>query len=418
MSNIFEEQYLKNFNNFIAQLKIIFSNEDTQKFLDSLENLSNEEKLANGMKFVNLFTDDENFEMFCKSKIKVFSHKSEDTKQISESLFGSNFCIKNILNNQPDDVKEIIWTNLHTMFFMAEINKKMEDQNNERLNRLNRMIYKKRDDMHDNNMADPTVDTANEPSDVHKKLHDMLGVDVNNETQAMIDDIIGAFEKMFNKSSNKQVNPMTSIMEVSKLISVKYADKINKGEIEIDKMIEAITKKIPGMEKMMGSFKDFKGMMGGIGGAKNAKEKVVIDENFSTASVELGKRKENKDTGMKLGNVLKMADSFGVLGGGKKSDETDASGNNGGNGGGLSSLFSQMDPSKVPNMEKMMSLFQKLNSGSTPEEVDDIKKELDTFMSSELGLDMSQFNEQIKQITNTLKESESANDEQTEQNKK
>mgnify|MGYP003343820972 CR=1 FL=1 len=48
----------------------------------------------------------------------------------------------------------------------------------------------------------------------------------------------------------------------------------------------------------------------------SVEEKVIIDENFSTANVELGKVEESSG-GMKIGSMLKMADGLGVLPGKK-----------------------------------------------------------------------------------------------------
>ena len=78
MSEIFREQYLKNFNTAIDQLKVIFNNDDTTKLLDSFLLLEESVKLESGQKFIASFNDT-NFSSFVKSKIKVFSHKVPDT---------------------------------------------------------------------------------------------------------------------------------------------------------------------------------------------------------------------------------------------------------------------------------------------------------------------------------------------------
>jgi hypothetical protein len=41
---------------------------------------------------------DEFFDLLIDSKIKLFSHKNPTTEEISESLFGKELCLKNILN--------------------------------------------------------------------------------------------------------------------------------------------------------------------------------------------------------------------------------------------------------------------------------------------------------------------------------
>ena len=405
MSTIFQEQYLKNFNNFISQLKVIFASDDTQQILNTINNLSDEDKYNCGMKFIDSFNE-ENFDLFLKSKIKVFSHKSEQTKNISESLFGEMFCIKNILNNQPDDVKKVIWNNLHTMYLVAELQKPVELQNSQNLSSISKLLNKdakKEDDI-------PEDDTIPSIGSVNKKIHDMLGVNINKDTSDMIDEIVGSFEKiMKNKNSS---NMISSVMEISKLISVKYADKIAKGEIEIDKLMEAISKKIPGMDKMMeqviGSMK---------GEKKKPKEKVVIDENFSTASVNVGEIAEDKK-GFNIGGMLKMADQFGVLPGGKKTEGGIASmlGD-----GGLASLFGGnmpigADGSKLPNIEKIMGMMKKLDTTTTPEQANDLKNEMDTFLQAELGVDINKLNENLDMFTNKVKDATLENKESESKN--
>ena len=283
MSTVLKEQYLKNFNNFISQLKIIFPKEN----FDIIDNMSDEDKLSNGMKFTESF-DNDNFALLTKSKIKVFSHKSQVTQTISESLFGTDFCLKNILNNQPDDVKNIIWQNLHTMYIVAELQKSVELQNQDRLSVLNKLLHKDDIEVEDELPEQSKENTLPQGKGVNKKIHDMLGVNINKETSEMIDEIVGSFEKIMSKGSGS--NPMSSIMEISKLISVKYADKISNGTIEIDKLMEAIGKKIPGMDKVMDQVM---GMMKGSGEKKKPKEKIIIDENFSTDSIKVVEVKED-----------------------------------------------------------------------------------------------------------------------------
>jgi hypothetical protein len=331
MTTVFQEQFVKNFNIFIEQLKVIFPNDDIMLILDNINSLSDEDKIKSGERFNNMITD-EYFDMFIKSKIKVFSHKDSKTKEISESLFGENFCLKNLLNNQPDDVKLVIWTHLHTLYFMTELQKPSDTINTERISVLSNMLDKKTtpEEEFDNH------DTHSKKPNVTKKLHDILGVDVNKDTTEMIDEIVSSFEKIMNKTSS--ANPISGIMEISKLISVKYADKINSGEIEIDKLMAAISKKVPGMDKMMDQ------MMNSMKGNKDSKpkEKVVIDENFSTALVNVGKVEE-ESSGMKIGSMLKMADQFGVIPGGKKSDNN------------MSSMLSSMSSGDgMPDISEMM----------------------------------------------------------------
>jgi len=114
MSSLLKDQNLEYYNNFISQLKVIFPDNNTIDLLNKLSLLSDDDKLLNCKKFNESFND-VNFDLFLKNKLKVFSHKLEDTLTISESLLSKELPLKNILNNQPEEVKTIIWKHLHSL---------------------------------------------------------------------------------------------------------------------------------------------------------------------------------------------------------------------------------------------------------------------------------------------------------------
>lgn len=365
MSNFFKERFLVNYDNFIEQLKIIFTSDETQLVLNKLAELSNDSKIEHGIKYANSF-DDTNFDLLVKNKIKVFSHKNPDTQKISESLFGSELCLKNLLNNQPDDVKEVIWINLHTLLLMSELLKEVHIE--ERVKTLSAVITKER--------GLPT-EQPEVTSKGKQTLKDMFGSNLNKETSDMLDDIVGSFEGLLSNNPSKSLG---GIMEISQKITTKYSEKINKGEIQLDKLMEAISKKVPGLEKMLGGMKDIMKPNN-----DKPKEKVIIDENFSTANVDVGEVKEDTSSGMKIGNMLKMAQNFGVLGG-KKSDEQSAD--------------NSVD--SIPHMGKMLEIMQRLEKASSQDDTDAIKKEMDEFLQNELGVDISQINNQLEEITQQM----------------
>jgi hypothetical protein len=399
-----EHDYLETFNNFITQLKTIYPNESTIEILNELMNKEDTIKINNGKLFASLF-DDDTFDLFIKSKIKVFSHKNQNTLNISESLFGSNFCLKNLLNNQSDDVKKIIWFNLHTLV-MITYSLESTVANKNRISLLSMVL----------NPTNPTNPTKS------GKLNDVFGVEVNDETTLMMDDIMKSFENVLSGANG--TNPMLGIMEVSQQISVKYASKINDGSIEMDKIMKSIFSKMPGMEKMMEKMMSgvnggsdgmsglMSGLMGGLGGAnQKPKEKVIIDENFSTADVEVGKIQEEKQT-MKLGSVLKMADSLGFIPNGSTptpptvenldnglSGLGGLAGLMGGDGAGLESLMGGLDMESLmgPNgLESLNSLmggsgFEDLMkgvmnglNGDTKSNIDitKLQKDMDSFLQT------------------------------------
>ena len=396
--------FIEYYDNFILQLKIIFTDNETNKILDDIKNLSNEEKLIKGNLFVESITDDF-FDDFIKSKIKICSHKNENTKKISESLLDSNLCLKNLLNNQPDAVKKVIWLKLHILYMTIELLKPVEEQNSLQLDALNKIINIK-------SYEETNTPDTNNTSNANNKLKDMLGVDVNDETTGMIDDIVLSFEKLL--SGDTKSNPLSGIMEISQKISVKYADKINNGDIELEKLMKSISKKVPGMESMLngmsGNTSDGSGGLGDLGGLggmmgsmmggkdKKPKEKIIIDDDFSTADVQVGLNKVDDKKSINIGNVLKMADQFGVIPGGKHSGsetgtETDSQSN------GLPNLG---DLGDIPHLGKMMEMIGKLGKTETQEDVNALKLEMDTFLESELGFDVNKLSKELENVSNNM----------------
>lgn len=375
MNNIYKEQYLKYHNNFIEQLKVIFTSDETHKLLNDICQSSDESKLTRAQLFSSSISGD-NLDMFVKNKIKVFSHKNPDTLAISESLFGVEFCIKNLLNNQPEEVKKIIWNDLHTLCMIGEM-LKSENVDENKVKILNQTIMKTRESSELPDLSDKS-DKSN--TGIKHKLEDMLGVNVNNETKTMIDDIVESFEKVLTGQSSG--NPLSGIMEISQMISVKYADKINKGDIELDKLMESITKKVPGMDQMMS------GMMAGNAKKAPPKEKIIIDENFSTANIQVGLNKEEESKSFDIGGILKMVDKFGVIPGGKSCNNND----------------SIPEIPGIPGISKVMELMQKLDKAETNEDAEVLKLEMDTFLQKELGIDITQLNTQLDQVTQQMKE--------------
>jgi hypothetical protein len=378
MNNIYMEQYLKHHTNFIDQLKIIFPSEETIKVLTEINESDSNDKLVRVQLFSSLLTGD-NFDMFIKNKIKVFSHKSPDTQAISESLFGPAFCIKNLLNNQPEEVKKVIWIELQTLCMIGELLKPEELVDNSKVKVLSQLIYASKNVPIEETQLNTVVPPAQAKL---SNLEDMLGVQVNEETKIMIQDIVQSFEKVLTNQTS--ANPLGGIMEIGQQISTKYADKINKGEIELDKIMGSITKTIPGMEDMLG------GMMGGMmGGTKNTKpkEKIIIDDNFSTANIDVGSTNTDDSKSFDIGGILRMADKIGVIPGGKE-----LSGNS---------------TNPPDNFSKMFEFIGKLDKAQNKEDAETLKQEMDSFLQKELGVDISALNAQLDQVIQTqTKESE------------
>lgn len=360
MSEHYKEHFLNHYNNFINQLKVIFSSDDTIKLLDKLTNISDDEKINKGQLFNSLLIE-QNFDLFIKKKLKVFSHKNAETQAISESLFGPELCLKNILNNQPDEVKDIIWNTLFVLSMLAELLN--PNKNNNKINKLNNLL-------------------GNENR--FKKVEEMLGVNVNEATTNMLNDIMGSFEKVLT-ASDSNGDPLTNIMKISKKISTKYADKITKGDIELDKLMESITKKVPGMDQL-------------ISGAFNAskpKEKVVIDENFSTADVNVGLNKDDENKSFNLTNILNMVNKFNT-----------STNNKDGESGNINFDFIKTIPGmdNIPGIDKMIDLMKKLEKSNSTEDVKLVQDEMDAYLQKELGIDIEKLNLELSNVTKKMEE--------------
>jgi len=182
--------------------------------------------------------------------------------------------------------------------------------------------------------------SSNVKNDLFKNV---LNADVNNTTNNMLDDIIGSFQDVV---SNKG-NPFESIMGITEMITSKYGSKIENGEVEIDKILG-------GMGGLLG--KGIPGMAG-MGGEKK-EEPVIIDDNFSTADVDLGKEEEDK----------------------------------------------KANPFNFAKLAPLADMVSKINSVKTEDDINALKKDMDHFMEKELKVDMSQYKENMEKLEKKLEE--------------
>jgi len=387
------EVLIDNYNNFIDQLKIIFKDDNTIMILNKNFSLSNNEKI-NKCKFFNNKINEIDFHSFYANKIKIFSHKDENTKELSESLFGNELCIKNLLNNQPDEVKNIIWKYLHTIWLYSENLNNIPNKEYIILvkNKLNPTQL-------ESILSNKKIEFVK--SDAKKKLQELLDVDLNEETTDMIDEIINSFEVLFNDTSG---NFMANIIKISQTISNKYSGKIKNGNIEIDKIMEAILGKIPGMENIFGKLKS----MNTLFQKPQKKETVIIDENFSTANVKIGELPNDTKSSMNIGSILKMADKIGIipdLPGTTKQNNNVSNSDflsggllGGGLGGGLDDGLDGNSANSF-NLNKMMNIMSRLHTqDNNNNEMENIHNEMDNFLKNELGLDINKINEKINNV--------------------
>lgn len=338
-NNFCNEKFLEEYNVFLNQLSNLFEEDNDKilikKFVDECES----DKLSRGKRFYDSLEEQYVFDLFAKSKVRVFSSKDEFTNVVSNSIFGEELPIKRLVNNQSENTKNIIWKYLHLFYFLYEsINK----NRNERKSKISKILKEKTEKL--------SYDVKN----------DLLDVDVNKDTNNMIDDIVSSFEKSLSGSGD---NPFENIMQITQDITEKYNDKIESGDIELDKLMESIQSNIPGMPNI-----------GGLGKKEEPKEKVIISDDFSTDQVELGdKDKNEKSSGMNLNNMLNMMNSMG------------------GDSGG-------------PQLGGLFSMLGKLDGVQTEEEAEKLKVEMDSYLEKELGVDVSKLNQQLDKAESKLKE--------------
>jgi len=341
--NFCVEKFLQEYDTFIEQLVNVFKNDTNNEFKPIVEKLVKEcesDKLSRGKKFYDSLESDELFELFCKSKVKLFSSKDENTNTVSNSLLGEELPLKKLVNNMDQKVKDVVWKYLHLFYFLMESN---NADRSVRKSQLSKLLKEKEEKLK------------------REVKNDLLNVDVNEDTNNMIDDIVKSFESTLNGNNT---NPFESIMDITQKITEKYSDKIENGDIELEKLMGSIQNNIPGMPDIMNSM----GNMNLGGGKKEPKEKVVIDENFSTDQVDVG-NKDEKGSGMNLSNMLKMMNSMNM--GGKS----------GGGGQDMGGLF---------------SMLGKLDTIKTEEDAENLKKEMDSYLQNELGVDMGELNKKIE----------------------
>ena len=467
------KNFLHNYDLLIEQFAYLFTDDEYKEYIKELNMESKDTKWERGSNFTNCLTD-EYFELFIEKKNKLFSNKND---VLINALFGEKLSLKKIFNNRDESIKCVLWSYLHLMVLMVVMSKRKEstspDEKNklkERIKKLTKVIEENVPELEKSKVKAEKLNKSG-MSDPKNIIKDMLGVEVNDDTNEMISDIVKSFETTLGGNGN----PFAGILDISQKISSKYAGKINTGEIQLEKLMQGIQKTIPGMDGMFkgengeGPEGEIKGMMnnllggmaGGLGGLgdvmggkggvgemlgdmggmgdmlggmfnkEKESKKVIIDENFSTSKVDLGKIKDSKS--MNIGKMLTVADSFGVIPGGKKKEGEDSNplsglgallgggGEGGGLGGlgallggggglgGLGALLGGMgkgtDSSNNKEMaganSNIMELFNmmgNLKKADNKESADELKNKMDTFLEKNLGLDVKKINEDLEKI--------------------
>lgn len=351
--SFYPENLSNEFNSFMIKLNEIFPNNETVLLV---LNETPDQHIQRIQKLSTSLVSTTNFNTFCKSKIKVFSHKETDTHVISESVFGPQLSLKKIFNNQPDEIKDKLWVNLHKMlqiYLEQEYKTAPSKQLEERLAKLNECL----------------VGNSLRLDQTKKSIQNIFKTDkLNNSTNEMINDIFKSFEGAMTGK-----NTMENIFNLSSELTQKYQNKIETGEIDFNGLLDNFKQNIPGMENMKNIIDPLLKMTSLTENEKKP-ETVIIDENFSTSNIEQGKLDEGKEEPV-LGNILKMANESGLLGG---------------EGGGLLNMFSGEE---AQNFTKLFDVVNKLKETGL-----DNREEINNIFKNDLGLDVDKINQEMASL--------------------
>ncbi len=280
------------------------SKEQLEQFKENIEERLN--------RFYKTLQNEDSFLLFSMAKIKAFSSKTVETHDISISLLGEEHSLKQIFNNQEESLKNNLWELLFNLYIQLE---KVNNPESKRIPLLKDALKKMRN-------GHTTMNSS--------MLKNVLNADVNASTTNMLDDIISSFSSAVNNKGN----PFENIMGITEKITSKYGSMIESGEIEIDKILG-------GMGNMLGN---------GLGIAKPEEPPVIIDENFSTSEVEIGKE-EGEKGGFNLSKLMPLAD-----------------------------------------------MVNKIGTVQTEDDILALKKNMDNFMEKELKMDMTQYKENMDKL--------------------
>ena len=315
------------FNKFCDKIKSIYSSDESiTTIVDKVLALDNSEKSVLIKNMYEKFTKVSNgYELLNSKKMKLFSSKEEETYQLSCSLFGEDLTLKKILNNLEGKNRDYLWVSLKVL-----------------------IEYTK-------------------PVETKKTKNPILNVEVDENVNNMIEDIVKEFKNtMENKKDSS--NPMEAIFGVTSKITEKYQDKLQSGEIKLDGLIEDLQKNMPGvkgmMDKLMPKAKP-----------KEKKEKIIIDENFSTENVTTGMDKP-EDNQMDISKLLPMMNGLG--------------------GGDIGSLGKEL---LGADFGEMMNMVQNMDDmkNADPKKLKAMKTKMDKMMKDKFNIDLSDLAKQNKE---------------------
>lgn len=316
-----ESKVVQIFDNFCKKITEIYSDEtDITEIVSAASNLSDDDKLVLTKNFYKQFTLVPNStELLTNKKTKLFSSKEEESHTLSLSLFGKDLPLKKVFNQLEGSSKDYLWISLSLLIECLK---------------------------------------------PKKTKNDILNMEVDENVNGMISDIVSEFKNSMDSSSS---NPMDAILGVTSKITEKYSDKLQSGEIKLDSLLDDLQGKMPGVKQMMDK------LMPKGGKPKEQKEKVIIDENFSTDNVVLGDDKPEENNM----DISKMLPMLGGL-------------------GGLESMGKDLLGEEFGDMFKLMSNPDELKN-SDPEKLKQMKDKMDKMMKDKFNIDINNIKDNLPQ---------------------
>ena len=400
MTEYYKKQFDEKYTEFIKQILKLYpeSSSEVNKCVNQISSLNDQEKRECGIKFTELINNStSNKNNLLGRKIKLFSSKSEENKMISYALL-KFIPLKKLLNgNVADNVKEIIWDYIQLLYVFTELS--VKDKNNMDKDLIKNLLHM----VNDNSKKNSDTSTDNSPSKKKEQREqsqqkdkekdaNILNLDCNPETNNMINDIVGMFQNNLEGDGNDG-NPFKNIVEVTKKITEQYQGKIENGDIDLDGLLKSIQKSMPNLPDL------------NLEGKSEDEIKHIIDENFSTADVDLGEGKKDEKGGLDMSQMMNMM---------KNLNQT--LGSNGNGMEGLNKMMESLGGMKMPDNEeeaadhtnKMRNILEK-DFNMDLSQLDSLKNDLEGKGDKE-NLDENDFEKITDVMSNLLKGMDNQND--------
>ena len=386
MTDYYQKQYDEKYSEFVDQILKLYPNQnsDVYKCVKQINSIDQQEKRDCGLKFTELINKSTtNKNLLLNRKIKLFSSKTDDNKKISYALL-KFIPLKKLLNgnNVTNEVRDIIWDYILLLYVFSELSSK--DKGNIDKNLIKQILHSVNDSSKKNSDTTTTENTVKKEVATKTISNDpkqnILNLDCNKETNKMINDIVGMFQNNLENDDNDG-NPFKNIVEVTKKITEQYQGKIENGDIDLDSLLKNIQGSMPNLPNL------------NLDGKSEDEIKHIIDENFSTADVNVGEAKKNEKSGFDMSQMMGMM---------KNLNETLGSGGEG--MGGLSKMMESLGGMKMPeneeeavaHSEKMRNILQK-DFNMDLSELDTLKNELE---GDSQGKDLDE--KDFEKITNVM----------------